>query len=118
MKTLLLTFAAFLVPIAGHGIMAILGNEEARFFLHWSMLLATLIGSGLGILIVKGIAELRTEHDICVDLLLFAIVNSYIQWLTPAVQFVHFIVVILILGGAVLSAILAWFQQKINSKGR
>ncbi|MBR1967438.1 MAG: hypothetical protein IKA22_12600 [Lentisphaeria bacterium] len=114
MKKLYFTIAAFLVPIAGHGIMAILGNEEARFFLHWSMLLATLIGSGLGILIVKGIAELRTEHDICVDLLLFAIVNSYIQWLTPAVQFVHFIVVIFILGGAILSALLAWLQQKFN----
>ena len=114
MKKLYFTIAAFLVPIAGHGIMAILGNEEARFFLHWSMLLATLIGSGLGILIVKGIAELRTEHDICVDLLLFAIVNSFIQWLTPAVQFVHFIVVIFILGGAILSALLAWLQQKFN----
>ena len=74
MKKLIFTLSIFFLPIAGHGIMAILGNEEARFFLHWSMLLATLIGSGLGILIVKGIAELRTEHDICVDLLLFAIV--------------------------------------------
>ena len=114
MKKLYFTIAALLLPFAGHGIMAIAGNEDARFFLHWSMLLATLIGSGLGILIVKGIAELRTEHDICVDLLLFAIVNSYIQWLTPAVQFVHFIVVIFILGGAILSALLAWLQQKFN----
>ena len=118
MKKLIFTLSIFFLPIAGHGIMAILGNEEARFFLHWSMLLATLIGSGLGILIVKGIAELRTEHDICVDLLLFAIVNSYIQWLTPAVQFVHFIVVIFILGGAILSAFLAYLQQKINSQER
>ena len=114
MKKLIFTLSIFLLPIAGHGIMAILGNEDARCFLHWSMLLVTLIGSGLGILIVKGIAELRTEHDICVDLLLFAIVNSYIQWLTPAVQFVHFIVVIFILGGAILSALLAWLQQKFN----
>ena len=115
MKNLLLTFAAFLLPIAGHGIAAIAGSDDARFFLHWSMLLAVVIGSGLGILIVRGLAALRTKHDICEDLLLFAIVNSYIQWLTPAVQFVHFIVVIFILGGAVLSAILAWLQQKINS---
>ena len=115
MKKLYFTIAALLSPIAGHGIMAIAGNEDARFFLHWSMLIASLIGSGLGILIVRGLAALRTKHDICVDLLLFAIVNSYIQWLTPAVQFVHFIVVIFILGGAVLSAILAWLQQKINS---
>lgn len=114
MKKLIFTLSIFLLPIAGHGIMAILGNEDARFFLHWSMLLATLIGSELGLLIVKGIAELRTEHDICVDLLLFAIINSYIQWLTPAVQFVHFIVVIFILGGAILSALLAWLQQKFN----
>ena len=49
MKKIYFTIAAFLVPIAGHGIMAISGNEDARFFLHWSMLLATLIGSGLGI---------------------------------------------------------------------
>ena len=56
MKKIYFTIAAFLVPIAGHGIMAISGNEDARFFLHWSMLLATLIGSGLGIFIVKGIA--------------------------------------------------------------
>ena len=69
MKKIYFTIAAFLVPIAGHGIMAISGNEDARFFLHWSMLLATLIGSGLGIFIVKGIASLRTEHDICEDLL-------------------------------------------------
>ena len=80
------------------------------------MLLAVVIGSGLGILIVRGLAALRTKHDICKDLLLFAIVNSFIQWLIPAVQFVHFIVVIFILGGAVLSAILAWLQQKINSR--
>ena len=58
MKKIYFTIAAFLVPIAGHGIMAIAGNEDARFFLHWSMLLATLIGSGLGIFIVKGIASL------------------------------------------------------------
>ena len=114
MKKLYFTIAALLLPIAGHGIMAIAGNEDARFFLHWSMLLATLIGSGLGILIVKGIAMLRTGHDICEDLLFFAIINSYIQWLTPAVQFVHFIVVIFILGGAILSTILAWLQQKID----
>ena len=116
MKKLLLIFAAFLLPIAGHGIAAIAGNEDARFFLHWSMLIASLIGSGLGILIVRGLAALRTKHDICVDLLLFAIVNSYIQWLTPAVQFVHFIVVIFILGGAILSALLAWLQQKIDQQ--
>ena len=114
MKKLYFTIAALLLPIAGHGIMAMAGNEEAQFFLHWSMLIASLIGSGLGILIVKGIAELRTEHDICVDLLLFAIVNSYIQWLTPAVQFVHFIIVIFILGGAILSALLAYLQHKTN----
>ena len=107
-------FAVFLLPIAGHGIMAISGNEEARFFLHWSMLLATLIGSGLGILTIKGIGFLRTEHDICEELLFFAIINSFIQWLTPAVQFVHFIVVIFIFGGAILSAFLAWLQQKAN----
>ena len=94
--------------------MAISGNEEARFFLHWSMLLATLIGSGLGILTIKGIGFLRTEHDICEELLFFAIINSFIQWLTPAVQFVHFIVVIFIFGGAILSAFLAWLQQKAN----
>ena len=114
MKKIYFTIAAFLVPIAGHGIMAIAGNEDARFFLHWSMLLATLIGSGLGILIVKGIAFLRTEHDICEDLLFFVIINSFIQWLTPAVQFVHFIIVIFILGGAILSALLAYLQHKIN----
>ena len=114
MKKIYFTIAAFLVPIAGHGIMAISGNEDARFFLHWSMLLATLIGSGLGILIVKGIAALRTEHDICEDLLFFVIINSFIQWLTPAVQFVHFIIVIFILGGAILSALLAYLQHKIN----
>ena len=115
MKKLLLTFAAFLLPIAGHGIAAIAGSDDARFFLHWSMLIASLIGSGLGILIVRGLAALRTKHDICEDLLLFAIVNSFIQWLTPAVQFVHFIIVIFILGGAILSALLAYLQQKINS---
>ena len=114
MKKLIFTFAVFLLPIAGHGIMAILGNEDARFFLHWSMLLATLIGSALGLLIVKSIAVLRAEHDICEDLLFFAVVNSLIQWLTPAVQFVYFIVVIFILGGAILSALLAWLQQKID----
>ena len=114
MKKLYCTIAALLLPIAGHGIMAIAGNEDARFFLHWSMLIASLIGSGLGILIVRGLVALRTKHDICVDLLLFAIVNSYIQWLTPAVQFVHFIVLIFILGGAILTTILAWLQQKIN----
>ena len=114
MKKLYFTIAALLLPIAGHGIMAIAGNENARFFLHWSMLIATLIGSGLGILIVKGIAMLRTEHDICEDLLFFAIINSFIQWLTPAVQFVHFIVLIFILGGAILTTILAWLQQKID----
>ena len=107
-------FAVFLLPIAGHGIMAIAGNEDARFFLHWSMILATLIGSGLGLLIVKGIAMLRAEHDICEDLLFFAIINSLIQWLTPAVQFVHFIVLEFILGGAILTTILAWLQQKID----
>ena len=116
MKKLDFTIAALLLPIAGHGIMAIAGNEDARFFLHWSMLIASLIGSGLGILIVRGLAALRTKHDICEDLLLFAIVNSFIQWLTPAVQFVHFIVVIFILSGAILSAILAYLQQKINSR--
>ena len=116
MKKLYFTIAALLLPIAGHGIMAIAGNENARFFLHWSMLIATLIGSGLGILIVKGIAMLRTEHDICEDLLFFAIINSFIQWLTPAVQFVHFIVLIFILGGAILSTILAWLQQKFNQR--
>ena len=114
MKKIYFTIAAFLVPIAGHGIMAIAGNEDARFFLHWSMLLATLIGSGLGIFIVKGIASLRTEHDICEDLLFFVIINSFIQWLTPAVQFVHFIIVIFILGGAILSALLAYLQHKTN----
>ena len=115
MKKLYFTIAALLLPIAGHGIMAILGNEDARFFLHWSMLLATLIGSGFGCLIVCGAAALREKHDICDDLLLFAIINSYIQWLTPAVQFVYFIVVILILGGAILSVLLAYLQHKINS---
>ena len=114
MKKLILTFAALLLPIAGHGILAIAGNEDARCFLHWSILLASLIGSGLGIFIVKGIASLRTEHDICEDLLFFVIINSFIQWLTPAVQFVHFIVVIFILGGAILTTILAWLQQKID----
>ncbi len=118
MKKIYFTIAAFLVPIAGHGIMAISGNEDARFFLHWSMLLATLIASGLGIFIVKGIASLRTEHDICEDLLFFVIINSFIQWLTPAVQFVHFIIVIFILGGAILSALLAYLQQKINPPKR
>ena len=114
MKKLYLTFAVFLLPIAGHGIMAISGNEDARFFLHWSMILATLIGSGMGLGVVKEIASLRAEHDICEDLLFFAIINSFIQWLTPAVQFVHFIVIIFILGGAILSALLAWLQQKID----
>ena len=94
--------------------MAIFGNEDARFFLHWSMILATLMGSGLGLLIVKGIAMLRADHDICEDILFFAIINSFIQWLTPAIQFVHFIVVIFILGGAILSALLAYLQQKTN----
>ena len=118
MKKIYFTIAAFLVPIAGHGIMAIAGNEDARFFLHWSMLLATLTGSGLGILIVKDIASLRTGHDICEDLLFFVIINSFIQWLTPAVQFVHFIVVIFISGGAILSTLLAYLQQKINPPER
>ena len=110
-----LILAAFLLPIAGHGVMAISGNEDVRFFLHWSMLLATLVGSGLGILIVNGIAMLRAEHDIYEELLLFSIINLFIQWLTPAVQFVHFIVITFILGGAILSALLAWFQHKFNS---
>ena len=114
MKKLIFTLSIFFLPIAGHGIMAILGNEDARFFLHWSMILAALIGSGLGLLIVKSIAVLRAEHDICEDLLFFAIINSLIQWLTPAVQFVHFIVLIFILGGAILTTILAWLQQKID----
>ena len=118
MKKLIFTLSIFFLPIAGHGIMAIVGNEDARFFLHWSMILATLIGSGLGILIVKGIAFLRTEHDICEDLLFFAIINSLIQWMTPAVQFVHFIIVIFILGGAILSVLLAYLQHKINSQER
>lgn len=118
MKKLIFTLAVFFLPIAGHGIMAIVGNEDAQFFLHWSMILATLIGSGLGILIVKGIASLRTEHDICEDLLFFVIINSFIQWLTPAVQFVHFIVVIFISGGAILSALLAYLQQKTNPPER
>ena len=108
------TLAVFISPIAGHGIMAIAGNEDARFFLHWSMLLAVMIGSGFGCLIVCGAAALRKKHDICDDLLLFAVVNSLIQWLTPAVQFVHFIVLIFILGGAILSALLAYLQQKFN----
>ncbi len=108
-------FAVFLLPIAGHGIAIIAGSDDARFFLHWSIILATLIGSGLGLLIVKGIAMLRADHDICEDMLFFAIINSLIQWLTPAVQFVHFIVLIFILGGAILSAFLAYLQQKINS---
>ena len=114
MKKLYFSIAALLLPIAGHGIMAIAGNEDARFFLHWSMLLVTLIGSGFGGLIVCGAAALRKKHDICDDLLLFAVVNSLIQWLTPAVQFVHFIVLIFILGGAILTTILAWLQQKID----
>ena len=107
-------FAVFLLPIAGHGIAAIAGSDDARFFLHWSMLIASLIGSGFGCLIVCGAAALRKKHDICDDLLLFAVVNSLIQWLTPAVQFVHFIVLIFILGGAILSALLAYLQQKFN----
>ena len=111
-------FAVFLLPIAGHGIAAIAGSDDARFFLHWSMLIASLIGSGLGILTIKGIGFLRIEHDICEELLLFAVVNSLIQWLTPAVQFVHFIVVIFIFGGAILSAFLAWLQQKIDPSER
>ena len=41
-------FAVFLLPIAGHGIAAIAGSDDARFFLHWSMLIASLIGSGFG----------------------------------------------------------------------
>ena len=114
MKKLYFTIVALLLPIAGHGIMAIAGNEDARFFLHWSMLIASLIGSGFGCLIVCGAAALRKKHDICDDLLLFAIINSFIQWLTPAVQFVHFIVVIFIIGGAILSALLAYLQQKID----
>ena len=56
MKKLIFTLAVFFLPIAGHGIMAILGNEDARFFLHWSMLIASLIGSGFGCLIVCGAA--------------------------------------------------------------
>ena len=60
---------AILFPIAGHGVMSILGNEDAKFFLHWSMLVAVLIGSGLGILIIRGFAALRSKHDICEDLL-------------------------------------------------
>ena len=32
MKKLYFTIAALLLPIAGHGIMAIAGNEDARFF--------------------------------------------------------------------------------------
>ncbi|MBO7329945.1 MAG: hypothetical protein J6W00_14380 [Lentisphaeria bacterium] len=111
-------FAVFLLPIAGHGIAAIAGSDDARVFLHWSMLIASLIGSGFGCLIVCGVAALRKKHDICDDLLLFAVVNSLIQWLTPAVQFVHFIVVILIFGGAILSAFLAWLQQKIDLSER
>ena len=114
MKKLIFTLSIFFLPIAGHGIMAILGNEEARFFLHWSMLLAVMIGSGFGCLIVCGAAALRKKHDICDDLLLFSVVNSLIQWLTPAVQFVHFIVLIFILSGAILSALLAYLQQKFN----
>ena len=114
MKKLIFTLSIFFLPIAGHGIMAILGNEDARFFLHWSMILAALIGSGFGCLIVCGAAALRKKHDICDDLLLFAVVNSLIQWLTPVVQFVHFIVLIFILGGAILTTILAWLQQKID----
>ena len=69
MKKLIFTLSIFFLPIAGHGIMAILGNEDARFFLHWSMLIASLIGSGFGCLIVCGAAALRTKHDICEDLL-------------------------------------------------
>ena len=118
MKKYYLISLTFLLPIVGQGIMAIFGNKEAIFFLHWSMLLATLIGTGMGILTVKGIASLRTEQDICEDLLFFAIINSFIQWLTPAVQFVHFIVVIFILGGAILSGLLAWLQQKTNPPER
>ena len=114
MKKLIFTLPIFLLPIAGHGIMAIAGNENARFFLHWSMLIASLIGSGFGCLIVCVATALRKKHDICDDLLLFAVVNSLIQWLTPAVQFVHFIVLIFILGGAILTTILAWLQQKID----
>ena len=114
MKKLYFTIAALLLPIAGHGIMAIAGNEDARFFLHWSMLIASLIGSSFGCLIVCGAAALRKKHDICDDLLLFSVVNSLIQWLTPAVQFVHFIIVIFILGGAILSALLAYLQHKTN----
>ena len=114
MKKLIFTLSIFFLPIAGHGIMAIAGNEDARFFLHWSMLLAVVIGSGFGCLIVCGAAALRKKHDICEDLLLFAIINSFIQWLTPAVQFVHFIVLIFILGGAILTTILPWLQQKID----
>ena len=115
MKKLLFTLAVFLLPIAGHGIAAIAGSDDARFFLHWSMLIASLIGSGFGCLIVCGAAALREKHDVCDDLLLFAAVNSMIQWLTPAVQIVHFIVIIFILGGAILTTILAWLQQKIDS---
>ena len=118
MKKLIFAIAALLLPIAGHGIMAIAGNEDARFFLDWSMLIASLIGSSFGCLIVCGATALRKKHDICDDLLLFAVVNSLIQWLTPAVQFVHFIVLIFILGGAILSMLLAYLQHKINSQER
>ena len=45
MKKLYFTIAALLLPIAGHGIAAVAGSDDARFFLHWSMLLVTLIGS-------------------------------------------------------------------------
>ena len=114
MKKLYLTIAALLFPIAGHGIMAIAGNEDARFFLHWSMLLTVLIASGVGVLILKGLAALRKKHDITEDLLIFTALNSLIQWMMPAVQFVQIIIVELILAGAVLSSVLAWIQQKIN----
>ena len=62
MKKLIFTLAVFFLPIAGHGIMAILGNEDARFFLHWSMLIASLIGSGFGCLIVCGAAALSVSR--------------------------------------------------------
>lgn len=114
MKKLYLTIAALLLPIAGHGIMAMFGNEDARFFLRWSMLLIVLIASGVGVLILKGLDALRKKHDITEDLLFFTVLNSLIQWMMPAVQFVHIIIVELILAGAVLSSVLAWIQQKIN----
>ena len=105
MKKLYLTIAALLLPIAGHGIMAMFGNEDARFFLRWSMLLTVLIASGVGVLILKGLAALRKKHDITEDLLFFTVLNSLI---------VQIIIVELILAGAVLSSVLAWIQQKIN----